>query len=138
MRNLHGTGRELAEIPLVHAQAHASRSLHDFSIGLGSVHAGVECAYTHTSSRCRRPCITAVMWTEGPKHHGNRRPPAQVESGWRLWRRWPGRRRRVGCVAAAGTPLLAVPVLGGGDAIDDTSVRFLLRWLSRRGSRWSG
>ena len=32
----------------------------------------------------------------------------------------------VGYVAAAGAPLLAVPSLGGGDAIDDTSVHFLL------------
>ena len=32
----------------------------------------------------------------------------------------------VGYVAAAGAPLLAVPSLTGGDAIDDTSVHFLL------------
>ena len=32
----------------------------------------------------------------------------------------------VGYVAAAGAPLLAVPSLAGGDAIDDTSVNFLL------------
>ena len=32
----------------------------------------------------------------------------------------------VGYVAAAGAPLLVVPSLGGGDAIDDTSVHFLL------------
>ena len=32
----------------------------------------------------------------------------------------------VGYVAAAGAPLLAVPSLAGGDAIDDTSVHFLL------------
>ena len=32
----------------------------------------------------------------------------------------------VGYVAAAGAPLLTVPSLGGGDAMDDTSVHFLL------------
>ena len=31
-----------------------------------------------------------------------------------------------GCVAAAGAPLLTVPSFGGSDAIDDTSVHFLL------------
>ena len=32
----------------------------------------------------------------------------------------------VGYVAAAGAPLLALPSLAGGDAIDDSSVHFLL------------
>ena len=83
-----------------------------------------------------------------------RRPSTTPRSGWRRRERewstrstsayghkpplqgtWPGvlldpelqvRPATVGYVAAAGAPLLTVPSLGGGDAMDDTSVHFLL------------
>ena len=62
-------------------------------------------------------------------HCAPRGPKTLRGRGQRLRLRWPGPQEvavTVGYVAAAEAPLLAVASLGGGDAVEDTSVGFLL------------